>query len=140
MKRFAHLTALLAVFALATSTAAMGARHPDDQVTHGPGAVALEYTDVVARPDDRSILGAGGVTLAPPAAATRPDDRATHGQGAIGAALIPVIAPTVSSKERLDGFDWLDAGIGAAAALGLGLIVAGGAALAFRRGHAPAYS
>ena len=46
---------------------------------------------------------------------------------------VPVVAPGGSRTARVDGFDWLDAGIGVAAALGLGLIVMGGVVLALRR-------
>jgi hypothetical protein len=49
-------------------------------------------------------------------------------------------APDAGQQRRADGFDWSDAAIGAAAALGLGLLVAGGAVSALRRAHAPAYS
>jgi hypothetical protein len=34
---------------------------------------------------------------------------------------------------RVDGFDWTDAGIGAAAALGLALLMGGASALVLRR-------
>ena len=55
-------------------------------------------------------------------------------------ARFPRIGSGGTGAVRVDGFDWLDAGIGAAAALGLGLIVAGGVALALRRAQEPAYS
>ena len=169
MKRFAYLVVIVASFALVSgTTAAIAATHPDNRAAHGPGAVTLEQRNGVVRPDDRATHGPGAVTVRRsgdvvrpddrathgPGAVTiwrsggvvRPDDRATHGQGAIaieqvtGSGRVPVIASGGSRTARVDGFDWLDAAIGAAAALGLGLIVAGGAAFLIRRAHAPAYS
>jgi hypothetical protein len=123
MTRFAYLTALAASLVLAAgTTAASGAARPDDRATHGPGAVGEPRSEIV-----------------------RPDDRAVHGQGAIvfeqvtRSGQAPVIAPRGSGSGRVDGFDWLDAGIGAAAALGLGLIAAGGVVV-LRRTQSPAYS
>jgi hypothetical protein len=147
MKRSVHLLALVASFALVTGTAAaLGSTRPDDRATHGPGAVTREHLNGLVRPDDRATHGPGAVTIWRASDTVRPDDRATHGQGAIaieqlaGGGQVPVIAPGGSGTARVDGFDWLDAAIGAAAALGLGLIVAGGAAFLIRRAHAPAYS
>lgn len=146
MKRFVHLVALGASLALATGTAAMGAYSPDDRATHGPGAIGLEQPNAVARPDDRATHGQGAITLGQVSDTVRPDDRTIHGPGAItlepvtGPGQAPVIGPDGPAAAVVDGFDWLDAGIGAAAALGLGLIVAGCLALVLRRTHAPAYS
>jgi hypothetical protein len=147
MKRVVHLVALVASFALAAGTAAaMGANSPDDRPTHGPGAVVLEQSSEVVRPDDRATHGQGAIAPEQVSNTARPDDRTIHGPGAITfeqvtrAGQAPVIAPDAQSALSVDGFDWLDAGIGAAAALGLGLIVAGGVALVLRRTHAPAYS
>jgi hypothetical protein len=144
MKRFLHLVALLAAFALVTGlSAAIAATHPDNRPTHGPGAVTLEQESGVVRPDDRAAHGPGALALVGAGDAVRPDDRATHGQGAIaieqlpGSGRVPVVGPEGSEATRLDGFDWVDATIGAAAALGLGLIVAGGVVFALRRASAP---
>jgi hypothetical protein len=61
-----------------------------------------------------------------PAAVVRPDDRARHG--------LEVIAPaTVASSTEGAGFDWVDAGIGGAGAIGLALVGAGSYALVVRR-------
>ena len=124
MRNLAHITALAVALALSAGAGiAIGSTRPDDRATHGQGAIVLEQrTDVV-----------------------RPDDRATHGQGAIEFEQVapadrdPVIAADGSVSARVDRFDWLDAGIGAAAALGLGLIVAGSVVVR-RRAHEPAYS
>lgn len=144
MKRFSHLVTLVAAFTLVTGTAANAATHPDNRPTHGPGAVALEQQDGAVRPDDLAQHGPGAVDLGLAGTAIRPDDRAIHGQGAAVIELLPGSeqAPLVTPGEvaDADGFDWVDAAIGAAAALGLGLIVAGALAFAARRTRTPAYS
>jgi hypothetical protein len=45
----------------------------------------------------------------------------------------PTVVVVPSPSVRVDGFDWTDAGIGAASALGLGLLLAG--VNAFRLSH-----
>ena len=124
MRNLAYITGLAVALALTTGAGtAVGSTRPDDRATHGQGAIILEQ-----RND-----------------AVRPDDRATHGHGAIvfeqvtQADQIPVIGASGSVSASSDGFDWLDAGIGAAAGIGLGLIVAGSVVVR-RRAHEPAYS
>ena len=107
------------------------------------GAIIARQQSDVVRPDDRATHGQGAIIARQQSGVVRPDDRATHGQGAVAfeqvtrAGQVPVIAPGGSGAVRVDGFDWLDAGIGAAAALGLGLIFAGGVVLALRRTPSP---
>lgn len=146
MKRLSYIVALVASLTLVVdATATLAATHPDNRATHGPGAVTLEQSDDVVRPDDRATHGPGLLTSSQTSGAVRPDDRATHGQGAVlieqlpGAGPFPAIGSGETKAVRVDGFDWVDAAIGAAAALGLGLIVAGGVALALRRAQEPAY-
>jgi hypothetical protein len=45
-----------------------------------------------------------------------------------------------AGSTGVDGFDWADAGIGAAGALGLGLLLIGGTALTLRQRRISAYS
>jgi hypothetical protein len=45
-----------------------------------------------------------------------------------------------SPSLRVDGFDWVDAGIGAAGALGLVLLLASGTTIVLRRQRAAAFS
>ena len=138
MKRFTHLVALVTSFALVTcANAAIGSTRPDDRATHGPSAITLVQPTDVVRPDDRATHGPSAITLAQPTDVVRPDDRASR-PSTITLEQVPVIAPGGSGPVHADGFDWLDAGIGAAAALGLGLIV-GGVAFVLRRAQTPAY-
>jgi hypothetical protein len=158
MKRFTYLVVLAASFVLAAgAAAAQGSTRPDDRAIHGPGAVGRGGPAEVIRPDDRAWRGMG----AAPAIVTNesrglhPDDRVTHGPGSLGVTVdvlrpddrawrgagpVPTIVPTVSPSSRVDGFDWTDAGIGAAGAIGLALLLAGASAIVIRRQRTTAFS
>ena len=77
-------------------------------------------------PDDQAIRG-HPPAMADSSGVLRPDDRAQHGVGAVPASTQPQ-----SPAIRIDRFDWLDAGIGAAA-VGLGLLVVASSAVVHRR-------
>ena len=147
MQRFVYFPVLAISLALAAGAGtAIGSPRPDDRATHGQGLVVLEQRTESIRPDDRATHGQGAIVLGQDNAAIRPDDRATHGQGAIQleqvtrSGQVPVIASGGSEAASGGGFDLVDAGIGAAAAFGFGLIVVGSLVLARRRTRAPAYS
>jgi len=142
MQRFALFTALAISLVVAAGTStAIGSTRPDDRANHGTGAAALQLRSDVVRPDDRATHGPGAAELQLRSDVTRPDDRANHGTGAIVLEQVTPAGQTGESEAaRIGGFDWLDAGIGAAAAFGLGLIAAGGVVLARRRPRSPAYS
>jgi hypothetical protein len=61
-----------------------------------------------------------------PTAVVRPDDRARHG-------LEQVAPATITAPSEPGGFDWVDAGIGGAGAVGLCFVAAGSYALVTRR-------
>jgi hypothetical protein len=133
MKRLTSLVMVAASLVLAASTAtAAGATRPDDRANHGAGAVVV-VTSEVLRPDDRATHGPGAIG-ASDTDAVRPDDRAWRGAGPA-----PAMVPADSSTG-VDGFDWVDAGIGAAGALGLGLLLVGGTAFVLRQRKVTAYS
>ncbi len=159
MKRFMYLVVAAACLVLAAgAVAAEGSTRPDDRATHGPGAIGFDGSNAVIRPDDRAWRGVGPVPAVVTASgSTRPDDRATHGPGLFaadgsrdairpddrawrGVGPVPTIVPTESPSVRVDGFDWADAGIGAAGAFGLALLLAGGAAIVIRRQRVAAFS
>ena len=85
------------------------------------GAMAA---DAVVRPDDRAAHGPGAIAAAQRDVVLRPDDRAERG--------LPNDAP-VAQPTTTEGFDWVDAGIGAAATLGLVLLVAGASVMRLRQ-------
>lgn len=161
MKRLTFLVALAATFVLAAgATAAESSTRPDDRANHGTGAVNLGGSTDAVRPDDRAWRGVGAapVIVTSESGSLRPDDRATHGPGALdvagsadivrpddrawrGVGPAPTIVPIASPSVRFDGgFDWIDAGIGAAGALGLALLLAGASVIAVRRNRVAAYS
>ncbi len=156
MKRFMYIVLAAATFVLtAGAIAAEGGTRPDDRATHGPGAIALDGSGTV-RPDDRATHGPGAIGL-DTTVAVRPDDRPTHGPGLFatnssndvvrpddrawrGIGPAPTMVPVESTSVRADGFDWADAGIGAAGAFGLGLLLVGGAVLMLRRQRVASFS
>ena len=89
-----------------------------------------------------ALVVAGGA-----GAAIRPDDRATHGPGAIATAQRDVVLRPDDRADRsfpseapmaqpmvAEQFDWVDAGIGSAATLGVVLLIAGGSVMVLRHG------
>ena len=96
-------------------------------------ALADDPASGYVRPDDRAgIRGPGGSTASPAASfGVRPDDRA--GIRGIGVVNAPVGTPVVVRVSR-PGFDWGDAGIGAASGGGLVLLLLGASRLV-RRAH-----
>lgn len=129
MKRFTYLVVLAAASVLAAgAAAAQGSTRPDDRPTHGPGAVGLvEVSTTINHPDGRAARGPGAFA-SNGAEVVRPDDRAWRGVGSA-----PVIVETESPASGIDGFDWADAAIGAAGALGIALLLMGSSALVLRR-------
>ncbi len=120
--------ALTALVATGGAAAADAPVRPDDRTTHGPGAIAQTNDRVAARnaerPDDRASHGPGAIVAAQRAVVLRPDDRADR--------RLPNDAP-VTQPTTGEGFDWVDAGIGSAATLGLVLLVAGASVMRLRQ-------
>ena len=81
--------------------------------------------DAVVRPDDRAVHGPGALVAAQRDVVLRPDDRADR--------RLPNDAP-VTQPTTGEAFDWVDAGIGSAATLGLVLLLAGASMLRLRHG------
>jgi hypothetical protein len=120
--------AVCAVSALA-GVPASGHARPDDRAgIRGPsGPAADPVANISVRPDDRAGIRASGVPTADAAAnRIRPDDRGGfRGTGVVSA---PIAAPVVVHVTH-SGFDWGDAGVGAAAAAGLVLLLFGASLL-----------
>jgi len=121
--------AAIAVAALVVAGVADAATRPDDRPMRGLGAIALTNewaaAESAARPDDRPIHGPGAIEAAQRDVVLRPDDR--------GDRRLPTTVP-LTQPTTGDGFDWLDAGIGSAATLGLILLVAGASMMRVRQG------
>ena len=143
------VVAMACAFAVVMAAAAQAdsSVRPDDRAIHGPGAVGAGAPAEPVRPDDRADR-----TIAPAAqlVAVRPDDRAFR-----GVARVPPVSPvrpddradrrllTIAAEAfppTADGFDWTDAGIGAAVAFGFVLLVAGASVVGLRLRRAPVLS
>ncbi len=125
---------LISAVLVAGAAAADGTIRPDDRAVHGPGALSSGASTGLVRPDDRAIHGPGAISGSSFPSPGRPDDRANHGPGSV------TVTPIVAQATVGNGFDWIDAGIGAASLVGLGLIGAGGAVLVLRRRRTAAFS
>ena len=116
----ATLLAAFATAAVAAPAQAAGApTRPDDRALHGLPAIAY------ASPYDR---GFGGIDELPSAPSAHPDDRAER--------ISPTAVP--APPAGADGFDWTDAGVGAAGASALLLVAVGFSAAGFRSRRATA--
>lgn len=130
MNLFYQRLAVVATVAASTLVLAAGAAagdsvsRPDDRAIHGPGAVAAAQSSDSIRPDDRALHGPGAFGASQVSVPVRPDDRADR--------RLPntwvVSQPATSSR-----FDWLDASIGATAALGLVFLIAGAMLVGLRQ-------
>jgi hypothetical protein len=137
-KRFAVVVALTAMsFAL---TAGGAAAYPLEPGERGDNGVAPAHVD----PQLQQALRVDAVTSPEAARAVsgRVDFTTTGSANARGeiapadrALLLrqPPSLPTAVPASSGDGFDWVDAGIGAVGALGLVLVLAGASAIGFRR-------
>ena len=97
------------------------ASRPDDRASRpSPSAATV-------RPDDQAFRGPGQVPLATP---VHPNDRADR--------ISPQAVPALPAAA--DGFDWTDAGIGAAGAFALVLVAAGASVAGIRSRRATALS
>ena len=105
-----------------------------------PALHARNYFAQVAvgpRPDDRAgIRGPNAPAFtAATSTAVRPDDRAAV--RGIGTTAVASAAPALTAAATESGFDWVDAGIGAASTLAL-ILIGGGVFLIGTRRHGDA--
>jgi hypothetical protein len=137
MKRFVQLMMVAASLALGVGVvAAQGGTRPDDRTNHGVGSIGAAGSSGVGvvRPDDRATHGPGALSADTVTQPVRPDDRAWRG---IGPAPSSAVSDTPTSR---DGFDWADAGFGALAAFGLGLLLVGVSVVVLRRQRVASFS
>jgi hypothetical protein len=119
---------------------AVGTRPDDRAGIRGPNAPAFTTaTSTPVRPDDRAaVRGIGTTAVASTGAAAtavRPDDRAAV--RGIGTTAVASAAPALTADAAGSGFDWVDAGIGAASTLAL-ILIGGGVFLIGTRRHGDA--
>ena len=138
-----HISRKIAVAALATVSAVILAApaqagspvRPDDQAIHGPGSVATGLPAAPVRPDDRADRRLPGAADEP-GLGTEPTKTPIVGDDKGNVRVGVEYAPTGGA----DGFNWGDAGIGAAAAFGLVLLAAGASLVERRHRRAAAIS
>jgi hypothetical protein len=122
MKARLSLTTVTAVLALVAPAAALAGASPDDRAL--PRGTTWNQQ---MSPDDRAV--SRGTTFSEPAATktvvVSPDDRAFARSN-------PSVARPTVILAAGNGFDWTDAGIGAASGFGVALVILG-AGLAFTR-------
>jgi hypothetical protein len=127
MKVRLSVIASAAALALVGTSAALAGISPDDralpkgtswnQVAQGTGTL----------PDDRALVRGTSWTVTSKGAVVSPDDRSF-------ARSLPLLeGPTLVSASS-GGFDWTDAGIGAASGFGIALVLLGGGLILLRRG------
>jgi len=132
MKALLALTAaVVGAAAFAIPALADGHIRPDDRAgIRGPSSSAADpVANITGRPDDRAVIRGPGGTTSDAAANLghrRPDDRA--GLRGTGVVSVPIATPIVVDATR-PGFDWGDAGVGAAAGAGLVLLLFGASLL-----------
>jgi hypothetical protein len=97
-------------------------------------AAALVLMTAVAQARPMSAPTNGATSASASLAPDRADKVGTTAQRGLGA---PIGSDTVvvNATSGNGGFDWADAGIGAAGGLGLSMLAVGGVLVAQRRGH-----
>jgi hypothetical protein len=128
--RTTHAARLAVIGVVAAAVAAPGAQaatkviHADDRADRAAPAGLRVAVPAPLTPDNRADrAGPAGTRFASPTPVT-PDNRADRPS--------PPVTPVLIVPATAGGFSWTDAGIGAAAVLGLGLSVVGITA-AFRK-------
>ena len=124
MKARLSISTAAAVLALVAPAAALAGSSPDDRAL--PRGTTWHQVQPVS-PDDRAV--SRGTTFSQPAATktviVSPDDRAFARSN-------PSVARPTVILAAGGGFDWTDAGVGAASGFGIALVILG-AGLAFTR-------
>ena len=128
MKTRLSLTTAVAVLALVAPMTALAGGSPDDRAV--PRGTTFRQSNGTL-PDDRALPRSTTLTVAPKNVVVSPDDRSF-------ARSVPVGRPTLVRVSN-GGFDWTDAGVGAASGFGIALVLAGAGLMLMRRGaHRPA--
>lgn len=127
MKTCLFLTTAAAVLALVAPTAALAGGSPDDRAV--PRGTTFSQGGTL--PDDRALPRSTTQPAVSKNEIVSPDDRSF-------ARSVPVGRPTFV-RVSAGGFDWTDAGVGAASGFGIALVLVGVGLTLMRRGaHRPA--
>jgi len=118
------ITTVVAALAFVAPAAALAGSSPDDRAL--PRGTTWNQPQHIS-PDDRAVLR--GTTFSTPATTVivSPDDRAFARSN-------PSVARPTLILAAGSGFDWTDAGVGAASGFGIALVLLGAALVFTRRG------
>jgi hypothetical protein len=125
MKTRLSLTTAAAVLALVAPTVALGAS-PDDRAMPRGTTFSEAGPPSGMSPDDRALPRSTTVTVASKNVVVSPDDRPFSRS-------VPVTRPTFVRVSN-GGFDWTDAGVGAASGFGIAIVLLGAGMIFLRRG------
>ena len=121
------VTAAAAALALVGTSAALAGISPDDRALPKGTSWSQVAQGAGTLPDDRALARGASWTVMSKGAVVSPDDRSF----ARGVSLLE--RPTLVSASS-GGFDWTDAGIGAASGFGIALVFFGAGLVRLRRG------
>jgi hypothetical protein len=116
------ITAAAAVLALVGPSAVLAGSGPDDRAV--PRGTTFSQSNGTL-PDDRALPRSTTLTVAPKNVVVSPDDRSFSRS-------VPVARPTFVRVSN-GGFDWTDAGVGAASGFGIALVLLGAGMIFVRR-------
>lgn len=126
MKARLSITAAAAVLALVGPSAALAGSSPDDRALPR-GTSWNQAQQATGSPDDRALARGTSWTVKSKTVIASPDDRSF-------ARSSPSVARPTLVRVSGGGFDWTDAGIGAASGFGIALVLLGAGLLFSRRG------
>jgi hypothetical protein len=127
MKVRLSVNAAAAVFALVGTSAALAEISPDDRALPKGSSWSQVAQGTGTLPDDRALARGTSWTVTSKGAVVSPDDRSFARSFSL------LERPTLVSASS-GGFDWTDAGIGAASGFGIALVFFGAGLVLLRRG------
>jgi hypothetical protein len=120
------LTTAAAVLALVAPTVALAGASPDDRAMPRGTTFSDAGQPSGMSPDDRALPRSTTVTVASKNVVVSPDDRSFSRS-------VPVARP-IFVRVSNGGFDWTDAGVGAASGFGIAIVLLGAGMIFLRRG------
>jgi hypothetical protein len=126
MKVQLSISAAAAVLALVGPSAALAGSSPDDRAVP-MGTSWNQVKQATGTPDDRALARGTSWTVKSKTVIATPDDRSF-------ARSFPSLERPTLVRVSSGGFDWTDAGVGAASGFGIALVLLGAGMIFLRRG------
>jgi hypothetical protein len=127
MKVRLSVIASAAALALVGTSAALAGISPDDRALPKGTSWNQVAQETGTLPDDRALARGTSWTITSQGAIVSPDDRSF-------ARSLPLLERPTMVRASSGGFDWTDAGIGAASGFGIALVFFGAGLVLLRRG------